>query len=92
MVAAFVTKLVLLVLESWSKRRYLNKADSEVAGEELAGFLSKSLFLWINPLLMKGSSESLTPPDLSPIDRALSSARLAKLFDVVTYTHYGKLP
>ena len=53
-VAAFVAKLVLLVLESWSKRRYLDKADSEVAGEELAGFLSRSLFLWLNPLLVKG--------------------------------------
>jgi ATP-binding cassette subfamily C (CFTR/MRP) protein 1 len=91
-VAAFVAKLVLLVLESWSKRRYLDKADSEVAGEELAGFLSRSLFLWLNPLLVKGSSNFLTPPDLSPVDSALSSARLAKLFEGVNYTHYGKLP
>jgi ATP-binding cassette subfamily C (CFTR/MRP) protein 1 len=91
-VAAFVAKLVLLALESWSKRRYLDKAYSEVAGEELAGFLSRLLFLWLNPLLVKGSSNLLTPPDLSPVDSALSSARLAKLFEDVSYTHYGKLP
>jgi hypothetical protein len=90
--AAFVAKLILLVLESWSKRRYLDTVDSEVAGEELAGFLSRSLFLWLNPLLVKGSSNFLTPRDLSPVDSALSSARLAKLFKGVNYTHYGKLP
>jgi len=89
-VAGFAVKLVLLVAESWSKRSNLSKKDSEVASEELAGFLSKSLFLWLNPLLMKGFGNWLTPPDLSPIDSTLSSTRLAKLFESVTYTHYGE--
>jgi hypothetical protein len=89
--AGFAAKLLLLVLESWNKRNYLVKEDRELSGEELAGFLSKSLFLWLNPLLMKGFRHWLTPPDLSPIDSALSSARLAKLFTDVTYAQYGKL-
>jgi ATP-binding cassette subfamily C (CFTR/MRP) protein 1 len=72
-VAGFAAKLALLVVESWSKRSFLMKKDGEVAGEELAGFLSKYLFLWLNPLLMKGFGNWLTPPDLSPIDSTLSS-------------------
>jgi ATP-binding cassette subfamily C (CFTR/MRP) protein 1 len=90
--AGFAVKLGLLVAESWSKRSLLAKEDREVAGEELAGFLSKSLFLWLNPLLMKGFSNWLTPPDLSPIDSTLSSVRMAKLFASITYTHHGELP
>ena len=88
-VVAFAVKLALLVAESWSKRRYLSQKDNEVAGEELAGFLSKSLFLWLNPLLLKGFGNWLTLPDLSPIDSAFSSTRLAGRFEGVTYTHYG---
>lgn len=91
-VAGFATKLALLVAESWSKRNYLAIKDREVASEEIAGFVSKSLFLWLNPLLMKGFSHWLTPPDLSPIDIVLSSARIAKSFEGVAYTHYGKVP
>ena len=89
-VVAFAVKLGLLIAESWSKRKYLSQEESEVAGEELAGFLSKSLFLWLNPLLLKGFGNWLTPPDLSPIDSALSSTRLARLFETTHYTHYGE--
>lgn len=91
LVAGFAVKVALILTESWSKRRYLIKGSEGVAGEELAGFLSKSLFLWANPLLMKGFRDWLTAPDLSPIDSELSSARLVARFSVVTYTKRGKL-
>jgi ATP-binding cassette subfamily C (CFTR/MRP) protein 1 len=90
-VAGFAAKLALLVAESWSKRSYLALNDRELAGEEIAGFLSRSLFLWLNPLLMKGFSSWLAPSDLSPIDSTLNSARIASSFEGVTYTHYGEI-
>lgn len=90
-VAGFAIKVALIVTESWSKRRYLIKGSQGVAGEELAGFLSKSLFLWANPLLMNGFRNWLKPSDLGPTDSKLSSIRLIDRFNGVAYTKWGML-
>ena len=71
--AGLAMKSALVVLESWSKRRYLAYGSRDSPREELAGFLSRTVFLWLGPLLLNGFRNWLVASDLSPIDRALRS-------------------
>ncbi|KFY90590.1 hypothetical protein V498_05885 [Pseudogymnoascus sp. VKM F-4517 (FW-2822)] len=71
--ASLAMKLVMVVLESWSKRKYLAYDSRDRPREELAGFFSRTVFLWLGPLLLSGFRKWLVPSDLGPIDQALRS-------------------
>lgn len=74
--ANLAVKLLLLVLESYEKRSFLTKPYNEYAAEELGGILNRSIFWWINPLLLQGYRSVLSPNDLSNIDQQLASETL----------------
>jgi ATP-binding cassette, subfamily C (CFTR/MRP), member 1 len=69
-------KLVFLVLENLSKKKYFKFQDSELSPEETIGIIEKTFFWWINSLLLKGSKEVLTIEDLYPLDSGIESKRL----------------
>jgi ATP-binding cassette, subfamily C (CFTR/MRP), member 1 len=84
--AALVVQIVMAVLESGRKPQPENvKRESR---EETAGFISRSLFLWLNGLLWTGYRRTLDIADLQPIAQVLYarqlSARFASIFDINT--------
>lgn len=76
---ALLFQLIIIVLESWSKERWLIE-NTKVAAEELASFADRSLFVWLDKLLLHGYRQKLTLSDLQPIDRTLGTFRLANDF------------
>lgn len=71
---AFGLRILWLVFESIPKHKYgvLLANDEDISPEELNGIISRSLFWWINPLLVLGYSKDLSMSDLFPVDSALS--------------------
>ncbi|KAI9650765.1 hypothetical protein NHQ30_000792 [Ciborinia camelliae] len=76
---AVLIEIIIIVLESWSKKQWLLES-TKVATEELASFADRSLFIWLDKLLLHGYRRKLTPLDLQPIDRTLSTSCLANEF------------
>lgn len=68
--AAMALKLVLLILEEVPKRRFLI-TEQEVVRETSVGVVSRTLFLWLNPLLWRGTRSVLTVDSLGPLHQKL---------------------
>jgi ATP-binding cassette, subfamily C (CFTR/MRP), member 1 len=85
--AAFITKLLLLAVESSSKTTHLISEGDETTAyrrhEDHAGFFSRTCLLWLNPLFRRGYRESLLADHLDELDSDLASEDLT---DVL----YGK--
>lgn len=83
--AAFITKLLLLAVESSNKAAHLvSKGDRTAVNrrpEESAGFFSRALLLWLNPLLHRGYRETLLADHLYELDGELASKDLTELLD-----------
>jgi hypothetical protein len=79
--AVVVVQLVIIALESYSKKQDLGHGSRKVSDEESAGFLSRSLFTWLNKLFLTGYRRTLTASDLEPIDGVLSASQLANDFE-----------
>lgn len=81
--AAFITKLLLLAIESSSKTAHLVNKDDRTAinrrPEESSGFFSRTLLLWLNPLLHRGYRETLLADHLYELDSELASKDLTEL-------------
>lgn len=71
-------KLILLVLESMNKRRYLRAPYSSYPPESTSGLFGRSLFWWLNPMLATGFRRLMTLDDLFVADKALLSASLGE--------------
>lgn len=69
-------KVLLLVLETWSKRSHLKPVEDEYSPEELAGIFSRATFWWLNPILFLGNRKILSMTDLYPLNHAFLSKRL----------------
>jgi ATP-binding cassette subfamily C (CFTR/MRP) protein 1 len=82
-ICAAVSQLVMLVLESWNKVKLLANGGQDIAAEEAAGFLSFSLFTWLDTLFFAGYRKALTPSDLGPIDCSLRASQLSPKFRCV---------
>lgn len=70
-IAVPVLKLVILLLEEISKRSLIRKDEvrKSLGSEAVAGFWNKSLFIWLNPLLLFGFRNTITRsylPSLAP--------------------------
>ncbi|OKL57766.1 hypothetical protein UA08_06882 [Talaromyces atroroseus] len=89
--AALLVQIVMVILES-GKKRQLENVKKE-SSEETAGFISRSLFLWLNSLLWTGYRRTLTAPDLQPIAKVLYaphlSARFASILSIKTAPYFG---
>ncbi|KAJ5629255.1 P-loop containing nucleoside triphosphate hydrolase protein [Penicillium herquei] len=62
--ASWVVKFVILVLEATEKRSSLRKEFEKTSIEGTSGVFSRTVFWWLNDLLWKGSSTTLTVDDL----------------------------
>lgn len=81
--ASLALRLLLLALESRSKRKDLVAPHSDTCPEKLAGPISRTMFHWVNPLLMTGFRSSLAGRGLGPIDPELEASRLSSTFSAI---------
>lgn len=79
--AGVVVQLILIALESRSKKQDLSDGSQKVSDEESASFVSRSLFTWLNKLFIAGYQRTLTALDLESIDVVLSASHLANDFE-----------
>jgi hypothetical protein len=66
-------KLILLALESKSKRTYLRAPYNDYPPEATSGIFNRSFFWWINPILATGFRKLITLDDLFTVDASLKS-------------------
>ncbi|KUJ15922.1 P-loop containing nucleoside triphosphate hydrolase protein [Mollisia scopiformis] len=71
-------KLVLLLLESLNKRKYLRAPYSTYPPESTSGVFGRSFFWWLNPMLATGFRRLMTLDDLFVTDNALLSEPLGE--------------
>ncbi|PHH65591.1 hypothetical protein CDD81_2026 [Ophiocordyceps australis] len=81
MTAAMALQAMGIVFESWEKRRVLRKPFSNWAAESLSGTFNRSLFFWLNPILLLGSRKILTLSDLPRLDVKLEADKLQADFN-----------
>lgn len=79
--ASMAVQAVGILFESWEKRPVLREPFSRWAGESLGGTFNRSLFFWLNPLLLVGSRQVLTLSDLPPLDVKLEAEKLQADFN-----------
>lgn len=72
--ASHCFKIVIFVLELVEKRRLLKPQWRCMSTEATSNVYSRSLFIWLNPLFIKGFRASIGLHSLPPIDPALLSA------------------
>nr|POE78010.1 metal resistance protein ycf1 [Quercus suber] len=76
--ASVAIKLLLLLLESFGKRSFLQSPYRYFPPEALAGVFSTSIFFWVNQLIVRGYRNIITIEDLFNIDQRLSSGELER--------------
>ncbi|KAH6666235.1 putative ATP-binding cassette transporter, partial [Halenospora varia] len=81
--SALVTQLVMIVLESWSKRQLIMGPIATISREETAGLLDRSLFIWLDRTMISGYRRTLTDADLQPVDKRLGTLELSKRFECI---------
>jgi ATP-binding cassette subfamily C (CFTR/MRP) protein 1 len=74
--ADVVIKVVLLLLESMSKRSYLKAPYNSYSPETTSGIFNRSFFWWLNPVVFTGFRKILTLDDLFTSDPELQSEAL----------------
>ncbi|KAH3906329.1 hypothetical protein HBI56_195160 [Parastagonospora nodorum] len=72
-------KLILAIAEARPKERLLLPQFTDRTPETTSGPYKRALFWWLNALLKKGYTESLTVDDLFQLDKHLQSDRLHHL-------------
>ncbi|KAL4758550.1 uncharacterized protein BDW70DRAFT_170256 [Aspergillus foveolatus] len=70
-IAGTVVKALLLILETWEKRRLARPMYASPAPEDWTGVINRSLFWWINPLLFRGARTSLSVGDLFHLESCM---------------------
>jgi ATP-binding cassette subfamily C (CFTR/MRP) protein 1 len=59
-------QILLLVLESLPKRKWVATGEVPYSPEDFAGIVSRTVYFWLNPLLFKGNRQILSIDDLYP--------------------------
>lgn len=72
--ASYCSKIIIFMLELVEKRRLLKPGWRYMSTEATSNVYSRSLFIWLNPLFIKGFRTLLSLPSLPPIDPAILSA------------------
>ncbi|KAK4863967.1 hypothetical protein LT330_010322 [Penicillium expansum] len=75
-IASLAVKILLLVLESIPKSRFLLPPNEKRTPEVTSGIFGLSLFAWLNPLIVLGNSENISLQQLFPVDEKIASARI----------------
>ena len=76
--AALVLKAVILVLEATEKRKLLLETYRQFSRESTSGIFNRSVFWWLNSLLVEGSGKVLSQEDLFPVDKVLDSTSIGE--------------
>lgn len=84
-----VYKLLVLLLESHKKSRWLVWDKIEHSPEELCGIFSLGVYFWLNKIFLEGYAKVLNMGDLYPLDTNLRGKALHDRF--VTHIDYSKL-
>ncbi|KIW26309.1 uncharacterized protein PV07_09410 [Cladophialophora immunda] len=74
--AAMAVKAVMLLLEAWSKRSFLEMQYQALPVETTSSILSRGLFVWMNDLFISGFRKVISFEDLGAIDTKLDSATI----------------
>lgn len=80
--AALGVKSALLLLEARDKTSCLMEPYQTLPTETTSGILSRSLFLWMNSLFLRGYRKVISFEDLGPIDDRLASSLHQRLQEV----------
>lgn len=78
---SFATKAVILILEAWEKTPYLATNGEDWSPEETSGIFNRSVFYWLNKILLLGYRKIILPEDLYPLDKQIDSSRLHAHFE-----------
>ncbi|KAJ6031456.1 hypothetical protein N7540_002188 [Penicillium herquei] len=78
--AAVAVKVVVLLLESQQKTRWVDWDKKEHSPEETSGIFSLGVFFWLNRLFLAGYKNVLSTNDLYPLDGAMSPTLLHEKF------------
>jgi hypothetical protein len=73
---AFASKWFLLLVESFPKGSRIAEREENLSAEDKAGIFSRSLLLWLNPLLWNGYRRRLTVDDLDAVGKNLEASKL----------------
>lgn len=76
-------RLVTFYLEAQSKSDLLLVPDKNIPPEVLAGPISRTVFHWLNGLMVSGYRGVLHPQEFGPIDDRLLSVRLRPVFQAI---------
>ncbi|KAF4629796.1 hypothetical protein G7Y89_g8347 [Cudoniella acicularis] len=80
--AAVVVKLILILLESHRKSRWIQWDIKDHSPEEMSGVFGLGAFVWLNRLFLIGYKKILTIDDLFPLDQSMATEALQlKLMD-----------
>ncbi|KAF4633368.1 hypothetical protein G7Y89_g4751 [Cudoniella acicularis] len=79
-ISTLAVQLIMMAVESCSKIKLLVSGDATVSREETAGFLSRTLLIWLNSIMFSGYRRTLTALDLQPIDSRLGTSKLSNRF------------
>jgi ATP-binding cassette subfamily C (CFTR/MRP) protein 1 len=74
--ATAACKIVILLLESWPKTRYLKPMSQTPGRVDVAGPFSRAFMWWLGPMLVRGYSHILSLADVYPLDHDLYSEKL----------------
>lgn len=77
---SLAVKLVLLVLVSVEKQKWLLSAEKYHSAESMSGLFTRAFFTWLNSLLWRGHSASLAGDDLPAVHEKLLSSGLSVRF------------
>ncbi|OCL10087.1 ABC transporter-like protein [Glonium stellatum] len=78
--ASLAVRFILLILESWPKSEALNAGDRRLSPEETSSIFGKSVFAWLNQLIIRGYKRPLSMDDLYPMPKNLCAVRLSERF------------
>ncbi|KAH6972083.1 ABC transporter [Ilyonectria sp. MPI-CAGE-AT-0026] len=73
---ALAVKVVILVLESQRKARWLSWNVDEHSPEEMSGIFSLGVYFWLSNLFLRGYHSILSTDDLYALDRGMDSETL----------------
>lgn len=77
---SLLSKAVILLLELRDKSTYLSMVDQMRSPEELSGIVNRSIFYWLNRLIMRGARKVLLADDLYPLCEDISTDHLSARF------------
>lgn len=91
--ATIAVKAVVILLESFQKRRWLDWDSKDHSPEETAGLYGLGAFLWLNSLFLRGYNKILTIRDLYPLDQQMLAIKLeANLTQRMEIAKWGGRP